>query len=106
MLEALSEEEHNTTYEDRENYYKNQPMLQNDSHTTITRTKSPDGMSQTILATVLQPYDVIKAKVFACGADHPHPGYDYVLSMDSMEYYEPYETAPWHYKCYYDPAGC
>ena len=83
-------------------YYtsKNLPSLQNDAHTTITHTQTPDGMNQTIYASIYRPSNVVKTKLFACGAD-AHPGYvDNVLTMLWMKWQDPYEESPWSYPCY------
>ena len=82
------------------NYYKDLPSLQNDAYTTLTHTQSPDGMNQTIYASIYQPSDVLQSKMFACGAD-VHPGYvDFALGYVWMKYEHTYEESPWNYPCY------
>ncbi len=84
------------------NYYKNLPSLHSDAHTTITHTQPQDGRSQTILAIIYQPPDVMKTKLFACGGE-AHPGYvDNAMSTMTMRWQNTVEESPWNYPCYPD----
>ena len=99
MLEDSTENK----YEDEAyhlNYYKNLPTLQNNAHTMITHTQTPDGMNQTILAIIYQPSDVMQTKRFACGAD-ANPGYaDSALGYLRMKFEQTYEENRWKYPCF------